>query len=318
MEPLIRVEQLVKSYAKAKRPALDGVSFEVRQGQFFALLGPNGAGKTTIISILTTTLAKTGGEARIAGHSVDREARMVRRQVVIVFQNPSLDPELTGEENIRLYVSLYGLYGYRPSYRMMPGSYKSRLGELTGMLDIGSELFAKMKTYSGGMKRKLEIVRSLMHRPKVLFLDEPTLGLDASSRKSLWRYLQEIRVRENITIFLTTHYLEEAEGADNVCVLHRGKIAMLASPDEMKRALLARRNVLLDADDRSALKRELTAMSTVYTEEEGGLQVTYREQTPQLLIAGLATPLTKMVVRRPTLEEAYLEMMDHAEGVEQL
>jgi ABC-2 type transport system ATP-binding protein len=193
MEPIIQVDGLVKRYKKSDHPAVDGITFEVRPGELFAFLGPNGAGKTTTISILTTTLAKTAGTVRIAGHDLDREATAVRRSIGIIFQSPSLDLHLSGEENIRLHVALYGLYGYRPFYRTMPGEYRSRIEELAGVVGLGDEVFRPLKTYSGGMKRKLEIIRSLMHRPSVLFLDEPTSGLDPVSRHALWQYLRHVR-----------------------------------------------------------------------------------------------------------------------------
>ena len=147
-----------------------------RPGELFAFLGPNGAGKTTTISILTTTLAKTSGTVTIAGHDLDREATAVRRNIGIIFQNPSVDLHLSGEENIRLHVALYGIYGYRPFYRTMPAEYRQRIEQLADVVGLGDELHKPLKTFSGGMKRKLEIIRSLMHRPRVLFLDEPTSG----------------------------------------------------------------------------------------------------------------------------------------------
>src|SRR5690348_18433371 len=162
MAPAIEVRDLVKRYRKATVNAVDGVSFDVEQGEFFALLGPNGAGKTTTISILTTTLGLTSGSVKIAGHDVVREASQVRREVGIIFQNPSLDLNLTGEENVRFHAVLYGLYGFAPGWRLMPAAYRRQVGELAGLIGLGAEIFAPVRTYSGGMRRKLEIVRSLM------------------------------------------------------------------------------------------------------------------------------------------------------------
>lgn len=313
MDSIIRVNHLVKRYKKSERPAVDGISFDVKEGEFFAFLGPNGAGKTTTISILTTTLAMTDGSVEIAGYDLEKEAKQVRRQVGIIFQNPSLDLELTAEENIRLHVSIYGLYGYRPFYRMMPAAYKRRIEELAEIVGIHDNLFKRVKTFSGGMKRKLEIIRSLMHKPKILFLDEPTQGLDASARRSLWDYLQKVRKEENITIFLTTHYLDEAEGADRVCMIHRGKVALLGTPEEIKTRLLGEKFMLLDADDRQGLKAELSALQVPYTETEEHLKVVYRERTPQRLLSGLTIPLKKLDVHQPTLEEAYLNLVEKGE-----
>src|SRR2546426_6487487 len=164
MAPAIEVRDLVKRYRKGSSNAVDGVSFDVEQGQFFALLGPNGAGKTTTISILTTTLGLTSGTVRIAGHDVVREASAVRREVGIIFQNPSLDMNLSGEENIRFHAALYRLYPYRPLYRLMPGAYRRQVRDLAALLDIETDVFRPIKTLSGGTRRKLEIIRSLMHR----------------------------------------------------------------------------------------------------------------------------------------------------------
>lgn len=313
MDSIIRVNHLVKRYKKSERPAVDGISFDVKEGEFFAFLGPNGAGKTTTISILTTTLAMTDGSVEIAGYDLEKEAKQVRRQVGIIFQNPSLDLELTAEENIRLHVSIYGLYGYRPFYRMMPAAYKRRIEELAEIVGIHDNLFKRVKTFSGGMKRKLEIIRSLMHKPKILFLDEPTQGLDASARRSLWDYLQKVRKEENITIFLTTHYLDEAEGADRVCMIHRGKVALLGTPEEIKTRLLGEKFMLLDAEDRQGLKAELSALQVPYTETDEHLKVIYRERTPQRLLSGLTVPLKKLDVHQPTLEEAYLNLVEKGE-----
>lgn len=314
MEPIIEVRNLVKKYKKTERPAVDGISFEVQPGELFALLGPNGAGKTTTISILTTTLSKTEGEIRIAGYDVEKEAAEVRRNVGIIFQNPSLDLDLTAEENIRLHVSIYGIYGYRPLYRMMNSEYKQRIKELADVVGLSDNLFKKVKGFSGGMKRKLEIMRSLMHNPRILFLDEPTQGLDASARQSIWAYLHKLRREENITIFLTTHYLEEAEEADRVCMVAGGKIAVLGTPEDIKKQLAGPQTIRLGAENMEQLKEELAVLHTAYTEELGSLKITCEEQTPQQLIARLQTPLTRLEIRQPTLEEAYLSFVSGIQG----
>ncbi|MGZ8437806.1 MAG: ATP-binding cassette domain-containing protein [Candidatus Limnocylindrales bacterium] len=229
MEPMIRVEHLVKRYKTSQVAAVDDISFDVQPGELFAFLGPNGAGKTTTISILTTILSKTSGRVTIAGHDLDRDATAVRRNIGIIFQNPSIDQHLSGEENIRLHVAIYGIYGYRPLYRSMPAEYRARVERLAEIIGLGDDLKRPLKTFSGGMKRKLEIIRSLMHRPGVLFLDEPTSGLDPLSRRGLWDYLRQVRNEDGTTIFLTTHYLEEAEEADRVCVIDRGRIAIIGT-----------------------------------------------------------------------------------------
>jgi len=177
--PAIVVSDLVKRYKGADRNAVDGVSFSVEQGSLFALLGPNGAGKTTTISILTTTLAATSGSVQIAGADLAHDQSEVRRRVGIIFQKPSLDRALTGEENCRFHAALYGAYAYRPSFSLMPQEYRERIVALGALVGLDrDDLFKKIAKYSGGMRRKLEIARSLLHRPQVLFLDEPTVGLD--------------------------------------------------------------------------------------------------------------------------------------------
>jgi len=238
MSAIIKVEHLVKRYKKQKENAVDDISFPVEQGEFFALLGPNGAGKTTTISILTTTLAKTSGKIEVAGYDLDKQPSELRKQIGVIFQNQSIDLNLTAEENIRMHAILYGLYSWRPIFRLMPKEYKERVHALAQVVGIENELTKPVKTFSGGMKRKLEIIRSLMHNPKVLFLDEPTAGLDPISRRNLWEYLGEVRRKENTTIFLTTHYLQEAEEADHICIINKGKIVSFGAPQQIKEHLM--------------------------------------------------------------------------------
>jgi ABC-2 type transport system ATP-binding protein len=294
---------------------VDGLSFDVHSGEFFALLGPNGAGKTTTISILTTTLAKTSGTVTIAGHDLDRQAKEVRQSIGIIFQNPSLDMNLTAEENIRFHVSLYGIYGYRPSYRLMPRSYRERVMELAQVLGITVEIFKPVKTFSGGMKRKLEIIRSLMHDPKILFLDEPTRGLDTVSRASLWDYLQKVHMERKMTIFLATHYIVEAESADRVCIVNHGKILFSGSPEAMKSPMVGK-YLLLDAEDRDSLRSELTSLGPELT-EDGRLKVRFSESTPQNILSQIKTPLSFMRLHEPTLEEAYIDMVSNGQEREE-
>ncbi|MFT9056684.1 MAG: ATP-binding cassette domain-containing protein, partial [Ethanoligenens sp.] len=245
----IEVHSLVKQYDRAKEPSVKGIDFSVGEGEFFAFLGPNGAGKTTTISILTTTLSKTSGDVRVAGFDVETEAKRVREKVGIIFQKPSLDPQLSAEENIRFHACLYGMYAYRPSFNLMPAAYKKRVTELAEIVGIQDALFKPIKRLSGGMQRKLEIIRSLIHMPSVLFLDEPTQGLDAVSRRSLWEYIDTVRKENGTTVFLTTHYIDEAEKWDKVCFIDHGPRATGGESVEMKKSLL-RQQLVLDADDR--------------------------------------------------------------------
>ncbi len=305
--PIIKVDNLVKRYKRAETNAVDDISFTVAPGALFALLGPNGAGKTTTISILTTTLLPTSGHVTIASHDVAREASTVRDNIGIIFQKPSLDLNLTAEENVRFHATLYGLYAFRPSYRTMPQEYRERVQELATILGIEEDLFRQVKKFSGGMKRKLEILRSLLHNPRVLFLDEPTTGLDPASRRSLWEYLDRVRVENGTTIFLTTHYLEEAEQADDICIINRGKIVAHGTPFQVK-AQLVEEYVLIDADDRSRLREELAQMALPFTETPRfKIQVT-GSHIHQLL-KRIETPLTVIEIHTPSLEDAYLEIV---------
>jgi ABC-2 type transport system ATP-binding protein len=231
----VEVAGLVKRYRGATANAVDDISFRVRSGEFFCLLGPNGAGKTTTVSILTTVLEQTAGLVRIAGRDVRADQAGVRREIGVVFQQPALDQNLTAEENLRLHAVLYGLYRWRPLYRWMPAGYRTQVRETAGVLGIEDLLGRPVRSLSGGQRRRLEIVRALMHQPRVLFLDEPTAGLDPQSRRSLWEHLTQVRARSGTTILLTTHYLEEAETADSACVLAHGKIIDRGTPAELKR-----------------------------------------------------------------------------------
>jgi len=304
---LIEVRDLVKRYRKAEKNAVDSVSFGVRPGEFFSLLGPNGAGKTTTISILTTTLTPTSGHVTVDGLDAVKDSAAVRRKVGIIFQKPSLDQNLSGEENVRLHAMLYGLYPYRPIYRAMPRQYRNQVAELAAVLGLEKEIFKPVKTLSGGMKRKLEIIRGLMHKPKALFLDEPTAGLDAASRRNLWAYLREVRAEYETTIFLTTHYLEEAEEADRICILDQGRVVALGTPDQIK-AQLVSEWLVLDAADRASLRRELEALGVTF-EQQGQFKVTLNGHSAQEVIRSLVTPLTVLKTHSPSLEDAYLEIV---------
>ena len=308
---MIEVGNLVKQYKGAKAPSVDDISFMVEQGEFFAFLGPNGAGKTTTISILTTTLSKTSGAVKIAGFDVEKEARRVREKIGIIFQRPSLDPQLTAEQNIRFHACLYGMCGYRPAFRMMPAAYRDKVMGLAEIVGIQDALFRPIKKLSGGMQRKLEIIRSLIHTPDVLFLDEPTQGLDAVSRRSLWEYIDDVRKRYGTTVFLTTHYIDEAENVDRVCLINRGKIAACCAPEEMKRSLL-RQELLLDAEDRTALTNELTELGLPFT-VDSRIIVPYQGSAQELIVR-LKTKLTVLKIHEPSLEDAYVEFLNEAKG----
>lgn len=310
---IIVVDDLVKRYKGSKKNAVDHVSFSVKKGEFFALLGPNGAGKTTIISILTTTLSKTSGKVVMAGYDLDQEASKIRREVGIIFQAPSLDRNLTAEENIRFHAVLYGLYSFRPAFRLMPKEYRDSVNTLTDVLGIRDSLNKAVGTFSGGMKRKLEIVRSLMHEPKILVLDEPTTGLDPVSRKNLWEYLGDVRQKNDMTIFLTTHYLEEAEDADTVCVINEGKVLMKGTPTSLKKKL-TQETLIVSTQHGTSLKRELEKHKLYYKKIGGTFRVDITKHNNQKVIQQIKTPLNRLEIHSPSLEEAYFQIIGKEES----
>ncbi len=318
MAVAVDVKNLVKRYKKAEKNAVDDVSFSVGEGEFFTLLGPNGAGKTTIISILTTTLSKTAGVVAIGGRDIDKDESAIRDNIGVIFQAPSLDLNLTAEDNIRLHASLYGLYTFMPVFSLMADAYKKQVTSLAELIGIKDVLFNPIKMFSGGMKRKLEIIRSLMHKPSVLFLDEPTTGLDPVSRRDLWEYLHEVRRREHTTIFLTTHYLDEAEEADHVCVIDEGKVLLYGTPADMK-GKLVQEYLMLDAADRTALVRDLAPWeSRIADKNAHPLKIRLDESAKaQEVIRAIGVPLSYLDIERPTLEEAYVKLIekDHTNGI---
>ena len=221
---IIEVHELTRKFNDFT--AVDAISFEVAKGEIFAFLGPNGAGKSTTIKILTTILDPTGGVVRINGHDPRTQADAVRRSFGIVFQDPSLDDDLTAYENMELHGVLYNV----PSK-----TRRERITELMKLVDLWDRKDDQTKTFSGGMKRRLEIARGLLHHPDILFLDEPTLGLDPQTRNHMWNYIQEINRREGVTVFFTTHYMEEAERmAERIAVIDHGRIIAMGTPAELK------------------------------------------------------------------------------------
>jgi len=221
---VISVENLKKHYKDVK--AVDGINFQVEQGEIFGFLGPNGAGKTTTIKMLVTLLKPTEGTAKIIGNDINKEPDKVRNNIGIVFQEPALDDELTGKENLDFHARMYG---------MKKEQREKRTKEVLKLVDLEEKANTLVKNYSGGMKRRLEIARGLMHYPKILFLDEPTLGLDPQTRRSIWDYVKNLNEKEKITIFLTTHYMEEADFLCNrVAIIDNGKILVIDKPLKLK------------------------------------------------------------------------------------
>ena len=307
MSLIIKVEGLIKCYTHATNNALDGVSFDVQSGELFALLGPNGAGKTTTLSILTTTLSPTSGRVLVAGRDVITHPGYVRSKSGIIFQNRSLDENLTAEENVRLHAVLYGMYSFRPTFSTMPKGYKQQVFNLAELLGIDSEIFNPIKSFSGGMKRKLEIVRGLIHEPQILFLDEPSAGLDPESRRSLWQYLSHVQSDKGVTIFLTTHYLEEAEDADRICIINKGRVVSLGTPDQVKADLIDE-YLIIDSENREQLRRELQALGVSYINTPQ-FKVALNRLTAHQIMRAINTPLTVVKTHSPSLEDAYIQIV---------
>lgn len=224
---IIEIENLTKRFGNFI--AVDNVSFSIQEGEVLGLLGPNGAGKTTTLHMLATLLKPTGGTALVNGYDISKEPALVRKSIGIVFQEPSSDDLLTGYENLKLHALLYGV----------PSSVRrKRIQEVLGLVDLMDRKDDLVKHYSGGMRRRLEIARGLLHNPRILFLDEPTLGLDPQTREHIWQYIERLVEEERISIVITTHYMEEADRlCDRIAIIDHGKIVVLDSPENLKRAL---------------------------------------------------------------------------------
>lgn len=221
---VIEVEKLVKQFKAAR--AVDNISFTVGRGECFGLLGPNGAGKTTTVNMLSTLLKPTSGRALIAGYDVGTQKNQVRASIGMVFQEPALDSKLTGKENLEFHAMMYGI---------APRSYKKSISELLDLVELSEKADTLVQNYSGGMKRRLEIARGLIQKPKVLFLDEPTLGLDSQTRRRIWDYIKGLLSEKNVSIILTTHYMEEADFlCDRIAIIDSGRIIALGTPKELK------------------------------------------------------------------------------------
>ncbi len=223
----IKTDKITKTYGDLV--AVNNIDLEINKGEIFGLLGPNGAGKTTIIKMLATLLKPTSGSAEVWGHKILNEPDAVRKSIGIVFQNPSIDVELTGRENLNFHAYIYNL---------SRDIRKKRIDEVLGLVELHDKADVCVKNYSGGMQRRLEIARGLMHYPNVLFLDEPTLGLDAQTRRSVWGYIKRLNKDEKITVVLTTHYMDEADHlCGRVAIIDHGEIIALDSPASLKNSI---------------------------------------------------------------------------------
>jgi ABC-2 type transport system ATP-binding protein len=280
--------------------AVRDVSFEVGEGEAFGFLGPNGAGKSTTINMLCTLLRPTSGSARIAGLDVVRQPLQVRQQIGLVFQDTTLDDYLTAAENLRFHAELYGVDA---TVR------EQRLDALLAMVDLDDRRDDLVGTFSGGMKRRLEIARGLIHSPRVLFLDEPTIGLDPQTRTHIWEYINELRRREVITIFLTTHYMEEAEHCDRLAIIDHGSLVAIDTPDALK-ATIGKDRIELHVDDAETTMAELAerfGLEARLSEGTVTFHVADGEQFVPRLFADLEQPIRSIRVARPTLDDVFMD-----------
>ncbi len=293
----VSVADLRKSYGDFE--AVRGVSFEVAPGETFGFLGPNGAGKSTTISMLCTLIKPSGGHARVDGFDVVSERMEVRRRIGLVFQDTTLDDYLTAEENLRFHAELYGVA------RPVVAERLRRVMEMVGLWERRASI---VRTFSGGMKRRLEIGRGLLHSPRVLFLDEPTVGLDPQTRVSIWEYIRELKTRETITIFLTTHYMDEAENCDRIAIIDNGEIVRIDTPEALKASVGQDRVELHTADNAAAIAALAAHFGLTATMSEGAVtfHVPGGEQFVPRLFAELGIPIQSIRVSRPTLDDVFM------------
>jgi ABC-2 type transport system ATP-binding protein len=296
---IIEVEHLVKNYAELR--AVDDVSFSVEQGEIFGLLGPNGAGKTTMINILCTLAKPTSGKASINGLDIVRQQGQVRQCIGLVFQDPSLDERLTALENLDFHSRVYNI----------PASLRAeRTEQVLKMVELWERRRDIVKTFSGGMKRRLELARGLIHHPRVLFLDEPTLGLDPQTRSRLWEFILGLQKTEGTTIFLTTHYMDEAEYAHRIAVMDYGKLIALDSPRGLKGRVGGDLINLSTADDRKAQAelRERYKVEPRYDNGQISFEIAGGDRFIPTLIKELGTEILSISLRRPTLDDVFLKL----------
>jgi ABC-2 type transport system ATP-binding protein len=300
---VISVRGLVKKYDQIE--AVRGIDLTIERGEIFGFLGPNGAGKSTTISMLCTLLKPTAGSATVDGRDVDRDQAEVRRRIGMVFQDPSLDDQLTARENLRFHALAYGI----------PRAHRAeRIEAALAMIDLTDRGDSQVRTFSGGMKRRLEIARGIMHAPTVLFLDEPTLGLDPQTRARVWEHLKEIHRRSRITIFMTTHYMEEAEWCDRIAIIDQGQIVALGSPAELKSQVGGDIIVISTPDNDAASEEIKRAFGIDAVESEGQLRMETENGTAFIprLIQTLSTPVQTVTLRQPSLDDVFLKLTGRA------
>jgi len=299
----IEVEGLSRNFGQLV--AVDRVSFQVAEGEIFGFLGPNGAGKTTTINMLCTLLALSGGRAIVNGYDVVRQRSEVRHSIGLVFQEPALDEYLTAEQNLRFHA-----YAYKIPKELR----EKRIGKLLELVELSDRRKSKVRTFSGGMKRRLEIARGLLHNPRILFLDEPTLGLDPQTRRLIWDYILALRKENNLTIFLTTHYMDEAENSDRISIIDHGRIIALDTPDKLKDAL-GGDVITLKAGDNNAAALELKARYSLSPVVQNGVitfSVPQGEKFLPKLMDSFQSHLLSIGIRRPTLDDVFIKLTGRA------
>ena len=296
---IIEVEELSRKFKQLV--AVDKVSFKVKEGEIFGFLGPNGAGKTTTINILCTLLKPTSGRASINGFDVVRQQSRVRQQIGLVFQDPSLDDKLSGIQNLNFHAMVYNV----PS-----ALRKQRVEQMLRMVELWDRRNSFVETYSGGMKRRLELARGLLHRPRVLFLDEPTLGLDPQTRNRIWEYIIEMCRQEGTTIFLTTHYMDEAEKAGRIAIIDEGKIVALDTPKKLKK-IVGQDIISVKTEDDAKAIEEIRQRYQIEARSDGsGLTFSIKngEEFLPEFIKGLRTKILSVNLRRPSLDDVFLKL----------
>lgn len=301
-EHIIEVEHLVKRFGQLV--AVDDISFHVEEGEIFGFLGPNGAGKTTTINVLCTLMKPTSGRATLNGFDVVRQQNQVRQSIGLVFQDPSLDIRLSALQNLQFHAFVYNI----------PGAVRrKRIEEVLRMVELWDRRKDEVRLFSGGMRRRLEIARGLLHYPKVLFLDEPTLGLDPQTRHHVWDYILDLRKRENITIFLTTHYMDEAGVADRIAIIDYGKIVALDSPEALKR-MVGGDIISLKTGNIEAAIAEIGHHYGIDAQRDSEgvfFEVQNGEEFIPLLINSFRTEIHSISLRRPTLDDVFLKLTGH-------
>jgi len=299
----IEVDNLSRIFGSLR--AVDNVSFEVQRGEIFGFLGPNGAGKTTTISMLCTLLKPTSGSGRVNGYDIIRQRSEVRRSIGLVFQESSLDEYLTAQQNL-----LFHAY----AYSIPRAERDSRIDYILDLVGLKDRRNNKVSTFSGGMKRRLEIARGLLHEPKVLFLDEPTLGLDPQTRRHIWDHILELQRKHDLTIFLTTHYMDEAENCHRISIIDNGQIIALNTPEKLKDAI-GGDLVTLKAEDNQKAKQELIEKFKIQPAVDNGT-VSFTVSEGEKFIAGLLngfdSRLVSINMRRPTLDDVFLKLTGRA------